>query len=96
MELGAASETRARRTNAAVRAIRSLVRHAHDRHFSLISNRHLAIRNGAISLKTRLGIFSNRHGSGSVLSPPKTRSAALFQLDLRSSSLLKMSRWSRA
>jgi len=64
MELGAASEARACRTSAAARTIRSLVRHANDSHFPLISNRHLPIRNEAISLKTQAENFSNRHVCG--------------------------------
>jgi hypothetical protein len=71
MGLGAANEARVRRTNAAARTIRSLVRHANDGHFPLISNRHLPIRNEAISLKTRVENFSNRHVCGTPTLPDR-------------------------
>ena len=64
MELAAASGTRASATSAAVRMLDGLARHVNNPHFPAISNRHLAIRNQAISLKTRRETFSNRHGSG--------------------------------
>ena len=64
MKWRAANDVRAGRTNAAARTIRSLVRHADGGHFPLISNRHLPIRNEAISLKTRVENFSNRHVCG--------------------------------
>jgi hypothetical protein len=71
MKWRAANNVRAGGTNAAARTIRSLVRHADEGHFPLISNRHLPIRNEAISLKTQVDNFSNRHVCGRPTLPDR-------------------------
>jgi hypothetical protein len=43
-----------------------------------ISNRHLPIRNEAISLKTRLETFSNRHGCGRSQLPDRRSFFGVF------------------